>query len=84
MLGIIQTYMNKPTLVLIWIVMVVAIFLFTVLHPSFRSVLSLGPLLMGVSMVGLGLVMWKQNKKSWQTYLIIGILLFVVALFGYI
>jgi len=41
-------------------------------------------LLMGVGMLGRGLLMWKQKKRGWQPWVIVGIVLLVAALFGYI
>jgi hypothetical protein len=41
-------------------------------------------LLIGVGMLGRGLLMWKQNKKYWQPYVIVGAFLLVAAIFGYI
>jgi hypothetical protein len=41
-------------------------------------------LLLGVSMLARGLLMWKEKKKAWQPWVIVGLFMLITTFFSWI
>jgi len=46
--------------------------------------LQFGPLLMAISLTALGLIMRKQNKKNWRTFLFVGLAILIMEIISFV